>query len=110
MEKLTVVGIGPGDYDNMTVRADRALAESEVIIGYGVYIDLVRDRYPDKEFLSTPMTREADRCRMALESARSGKRTAMVCLCKGSSFFTNIYSFYLLIEFRHLRRADEPMC
>lgn len=79
MEKLTVVGIGPGDYDNMTVRADRALAESEVIIGYGVYIDLVRDRYPDKEFLSTPMTREADRCRMALESARSGKRTAMVC-------------------------------
>ena len=79
MEKLTVVGIGPGDYDNMTVRADRALAESEVIIGYGVYIDLVRDHYPDKEFLSTPMTREADRCRMALESARSGKRTAMVC-------------------------------
>ena len=79
MEKLTVVGIGPGDYDNMTVRADRALAESEVIIGYGVYIDLVRDRYPDKEFLSTPMTREADRCRMALESAQSGKRTAMVC-------------------------------
>ena len=79
MEKLTVVGIGPGDYDNMTVRADRALAESEVIIGYGVYIDLVRDRYPDKEFLSTPMTRETDRCRMALESARSGKRTAMVC-------------------------------
>ena len=79
MEKLTVVGIGPGDYDNMTVRADRALAESEVIIGYGVYIDLVRDHYPDKEFLSTPMTREADRCRMALESAQSGKRTAMVC-------------------------------
>ena len=79
MEKLTVVGIGPGDYDNMTVRADRALAESEVIIGYGVYVDLVRDRYPDKEFLSTPMTREADRCRMALESAQSGKRTAMVC-------------------------------
>ena len=79
MEKLTVVGIGPGDYDNMTVRADRALAESAVIIGYGVYIDLVRDRYPDKEFLSTPMTKEADRCRMALESARSGRRTAMVC-------------------------------
>ena len=79
MEKLTVVGIGPGDYDNMTVRADRALAESEVSIGYGVYIDLVRDRYPDKEFLSTPMTRETDRCRMALESAQSGKRTAMVC-------------------------------
>ena len=79
MGKLTVVGIGPGDYENMTVRADRALRDCQVIVGYHVYVDLVRERYPDKEVLTTPMTREADRCRMALESARSGKRTAMVC-------------------------------
>jgi precorrin-3B C17-methyltransferase len=77
--KLTVVGIGPGDYENMTVRADRALRESQVIVGYHVYVDLVRERYPDKEFLTTPMTREADRCRMALEEARAGKQVAMVC-------------------------------
>lgn len=79
MSKLYVVGIGPGDYENMTVRADRVLRESEVIVGYGVYIDLVRERYPGKEYLSTPMTRETDRCRMAIEKALSGKRTAMVC-------------------------------
>ena len=79
MGKLTVVGIGPGDYENMTVRADRALRDCQVIVGYHVYVDLVRERYPDKEVLTTPMTREADRCRMALESAQSGKRTAMVC-------------------------------
>ena len=79
MGKLTVVGIGPGDYENMTVRADRALRESQVIVGYHVYVDLVRERYPDKEFLTTPMTREADRCRMALEEARAGKQVAMVC-------------------------------
>ena len=66
MGKLTVVGIGPGDYENMTVRADRALARCDTIIGYHVYVDLVRERYPDKEFLTTPMTREAQRCRMAL--------------------------------------------
>jgi len=102
LEKLTVVGIGPGNYENMTVRADRALAESEVIIGYGVYIDLVRGRYPDKEFRSTPMTREAERCRMALESARSGKRTAMVC--SGDS---GIYGMAgLLFELRG--EAPEP--
>ena len=47
MNKLIVVGIGPGDYENMTVRADRALQDSDVIIGYTVYVDLVRDRYPD---------------------------------------------------------------
>ena len=79
MGKLTVVGIGPGDYENMTVRADRVLGECQVIVGYHVYVDLVRERYPDKEFLTTPMTKEADRCRMALEEARKGKDVAMVC-------------------------------
>lgn len=79
MGKLTVVGIGPGDYENMTVRADRALRECQVIVGYHVYVDLVRERYPDKAFLTTPMTREADRCRMALDEARAGKSVAMIC-------------------------------
>lgn len=79
MGKLTVVGIGPGDYENMTVRADRALQECQVIVGYHVYVDLVRERYPEKEFFTTPMTREADRCRMALEEAEKGKNVAMVC-------------------------------
>ena len=75
--KLYIVGIGPGNYENMTVRADRALGESQVIVGYPVYVDLVKDRYPDKEYLSTPMTQEADRCRMAIEEARKGKRSAL---------------------------------
>lgn len=79
MGKLTVVGIGPGDYENMTVRADRALARCDTIIGYHVYVDLVRERYPDKEFLTTPMTREAQRCRMALDEAKKGKGVALVC-------------------------------
>ena len=63
----------------MTVRADRVLRECQVIVGYHVYVDLVRERYPDKEFLTTPMTKEADRCRMALDAARTGKDVAMVC-------------------------------
>ena len=79
MSKLSIVGIGPGDYDNMTVRADRVLRECDTIIGYTVYVDLVKERYPGKKFRSTPMTREVDRCRMALDAAREGKRVAMVC-------------------------------
>ncbi len=79
MSKLIVVGIGPGDYENMTIRADRALQSCDVIIGYTVYVDLVRDLYPDKEFLETPMTREAERCQIAIEEARKGKTVAMVC-------------------------------
>ena len=76
---LYVVGIGPGEYESMTVRADRALRECELIVGYHVYVDLVRERYPDKEFLTTPMTREAERCRMALEEAKGGKQVALIC-------------------------------
>lgn len=79
MSKLTVVGIGPGNFENMTVRADRALQECDVIIGYHVYVDLVKERYPGKEFMTTPMTKEVDRCRMALEEAMKGKNVAMVC-------------------------------
>ena len=79
MGKLTVVGIGPGNYENMTVRADEALRACQVIVGYSVYVALVRERYPDKEFFTTPMTKETDRCRMALERAREGASVAMVC-------------------------------
>ena len=79
MGKLSVVGIGPGDYDNMTVRADRALKNSQVIVGYSVYVDLVKDRYTGKEYRTTAMTQEADRCRLALDLAREGRDVAMVC-------------------------------
>lgn len=79
MGKVTVVGIGPGDYENMTVRADRALAGCDVIIGYHVYVELVKQRYPGKELLTTPMTQEVKRCQMALDLARQGREVAMVC-------------------------------
>lgn len=77
--KLNVIGIGPGDRDNLTLRADRALQESDLIVGYQVYVDLVRSWYPEKEYLTTGMTREAERCRLALEEAAKGKTVSMVC-------------------------------
>lgn len=79
MGKVIVIGIGPGNYENMTIRADRALQQCDAIIGYHVYVDLVRDRYPDKEFMTTPMTKEAARCQMAIDEALAGKNVAMVC-------------------------------
>ena len=79
MSKLSIVGIGPGNYENMTIKADRALQSCDVIIGYHVYVDLVKERYPNKEFLTTPMTQEAKRCQMALDLAKEGKCVAMVC-------------------------------
>lgn len=78
-KKLFVVGIGPGAYEEMTLRAANALKSCELIVGYGVYVDLLRPHFPDKEFYVTPMRGEAARCRYALEAAASGRRTAVVC-------------------------------
>lgn len=78
MNKLYVVGIGPGAEDDMTIRAHKALEEADIIAGYGVYNDLVRPMFPEKEYLQTPMRKEADRCRMAIEAAMTGKTVAMI--------------------------------
>ena len=79
MGKVIVVGIGPGSYEDMTIRADRALQSCDAIVGYGVYVDLVKERYSDKEFYATPMTQETKRCALALDLARAGRTAAMVC-------------------------------
>lgn len=79
MSKIYVTGLGPGAEDQMTVRAKRVLESCKVIIGYTVYIDLIREEFPDKIYLSTPMRKEADRCRMAFEEAEKGNDVAMVC-------------------------------
>lgn len=77
--KIYVTGLGPGAADQMTLKARKVLEKCPVIIGYTVYIDLIRDEYPGKIFLSTPMRKEADRCRMAFEEAAKGQDVAMVC-------------------------------
>ena len=79
MHKLFVVGLGPGGADGMTIRAQNVLRASDVIVGYTVYIDLVRADFPDKEFLSTPMRKEVDRVKLALETAAQGRTVALIC-------------------------------
>ena len=79
MNIIYVVGIGPGAYEKMTIEAADTLRDSDVIIGYTVYVDLVREHFPEKEFLTTPMRKEVDRCRMAFEEAEKGRKVAMIC-------------------------------
>ena len=76
---LFVVGIGPGNPEGMTGQAAAALESSDTIIGYSVYNDLVKPYYPDKRYLTTPMTGEEARCRMAIEEARAGHTVALIC-------------------------------
>ena len=79
MSKLYVVGIGPGGYEQMTVKAVKVLEECDIIVGYTVYVDLVAEHFAGKEMLTTPMRQEEKRCRMAFEEAEKGQDVAMIC-------------------------------
>ena len=77
--KIYIVGMGPGTGEMMTPQADQALKNSDVIVGYPVYLKLLGDAYQEKEFLSTPMKQEVRRCEMCFEEAEKGKTVSMVC-------------------------------
>lgn len=79
MSKLYVVGIGPGNRDNITIRADRALSESDIIVGYSVYVELVKEWFPEKEYFTSPMTKEVHRCEKAVDIASEGRTVSLVC-------------------------------
>ncbi len=78
-KRLYVVGLGPGDERYFTAQARRALEDAQVLCGYTVYVDMVSGLFPGKETYTTPMRREMDRCRWALETAEGGKTVALVC-------------------------------
>ena len=77
--RIYIIGMGPGKEEMMTPQADAALRESDVIVGYPVYLKLLGDKYQEKEFLSTSMKQEVRRCEMCFEEAEKGKTISMVC-------------------------------
>ncbi len=79
MHKLFVVGIGPGAYEDMTIRACRCLEICTVIVGYTVYVELISPHFPEKKFLTTSMKKEIERCHMAFQEAQKGEIVAMIC-------------------------------
>lgn len=69
---MYVVGIGPGGRADRTHRAERAIAESQVIFGYNRYLDLINDLIGDREIVPSTMRQERDRCIAALRKANEG--------------------------------------
>lgn len=76
---IYIVGMGPGREDMMTKEAVRALETSDVIIGYTLYLNLLEERFGEKELISTPMRQEVKRCELCFQEAEKGKRVSMVC-------------------------------
>lgn len=77
--KLYVVGFGPGDFKHITARAVEALQESNFIIGYKTYVELIQDLITDETaVISTGMTEEVSRAQEAVRQAESGKTVAVI--------------------------------
>lgn len=62
----------------MTPAAAAALENSDIIIGYKTYLDLISGYLEGKEVVASEMMKEVDRCRKSLEMAEDGKQVALV--------------------------------
>lgn len=78
MSNLTIVGIGPGGREHMTLRAISAIQEADVIVGYAPYFAYLEELADGKEHIATGMKEEMDRCRKAVASAKAGKKTVVI--------------------------------
>ena len=77
--RIYIVGMGPGREEMMTKEALNVLDQSDVIVGYTLYLKLLGSRFQGKELLSTPMRQEEERCRLCFEEAQKGKKVALIC-------------------------------
>jgi cobalt-precorrin 5A hydrolase/precorrin-3B C17-methyltransferase len=101
--KLYIVGTGPGGIEHITPFAQKAIKNSDVIVGYGTYLDLIQDLLKGKEVFSTGMTKEIDRCKKAIKLAISGKTVSVI-----SGGDPGIYAMAGLVF--ELLKAEDKMC
>ncbi|MDE0303658.1 MAG: precorrin-3B C(17)-methyltransferase [Albidovulum sp.] len=77
--RLAVVGIGPGKADWRTPEASRLIAESDELVGYGPYLELLGHLAAGKTLKPYAIGQESERCHYALERAAQGLKVALVC-------------------------------
>ncbi len=76
---LSLVSLGPGDFQQMTIAAKTALQAANVVIGYQVYIDFVRPLLgPKQEIIVSPIGSEIERGQQAIELATAGRHVALI--------------------------------
>lgn len=90
--KLALVGIGPGADHWRTPEADAAIRNAEVIVGYGLYIDLLGPLAAGKERHDFALGEEEKRAAYALDLAAEGKSVVLV-----SSGDIGIYAMATLV-------------
>lgn len=103
MATLYIIGTGPGSTAHLTEAARQAIANSTAIIGYDVYVEMIKPLLGGKEIVSTGMMREVERCQVAIDRARKGEAVSLV-----SGGDSGIYGMAgLVFELLEMETADE---
>lgn len=77
--KLHLVGTGPGSLNQITPAAASAITSADVVIGYALYVDLVRPLLrPGQIVEALPITQERQRAERAIELANWGLTVAVI--------------------------------
>ncbi len=77
--QLHLVGTGPGSLNQITPAAKAAITNADVVIGYGLYIDLIRPLLrPSQIIEGLPITQERQRAERAIALANWGLTVAVV--------------------------------
>jgi precorrin-3B C17-methyltransferase len=102
--RLFVVGTGPGDAGQLTARAVEAIRESEVLIGNGMYLDLLGSLVEGKRVERSTMGREVERAERAVELAQ----TQVVAIVSGGD--PGVYGMAsLVLELVDRRQSKVPV-
>ncbi|MER8491668.1 precorrin-3B C(17)-methyltransferase [Mesorhizobium australicum] len=75
--RLTVIGLGPGNADQVTPQASHAIAEAKFFYGYKPYLDRLELR-PDQTRVASDNREELARSKDALTKAAEGHDVAVV--------------------------------
>ncbi len=73
-----MVGIGPGNMENMSIRAVEVIKNSDCVIGYKTYINLIKELVEGKEVITSGMRSEIERASLAIEKAEAGKVVTVI--------------------------------
>jgi len=78
MAKLTILSSGAGGSEYLTTQALKALQDAQVVVSYTKYAKELKELIKDKELYTSGMTKEIQRCQIAIDYAKSGKDTCII--------------------------------
>ena len=77
MSKIYIVGIGPGDFEGITLKAVKVLNSSDVIMGKMQFDSFVGSFFPKIKFAGGDLGTK-ERCRLALRMAANGHVVSLI--------------------------------